>query len=91
MSIIELAAKAKEIKELTRMKEELEVEISTLQDEIKSTMQERGIEEIAVGEYKIRFTTVQSNRFDTSAFKATHKELYAQYLKQTVTKRFAIA
>ena len=89
MSNTQLQAKAKEIKELSRMKEELEQEIATLQDEIKSFMGET--EEVVSGEYKIRWTTVNSTRFDTTAFKKTHTELYGQYTKQSTTRRFSIA
>ncbi len=85
-----IETKAKEIKELIRMKEELEAEISSLQDELKAEMTERSTEEMVVGEYKIRYKSVCSNRFDTTTFKAKYEELYNQYLKQTTTKRFTI-
>lgn len=86
MSTNELQVKAREIKELMRMKEELEAEISSLQDEIKEEMTTQ-----ATGEYKIRWTKVTSNRFDTTSFKKTHAELYGQYCNSTESRRFNIA
>ena len=86
-----IEAKAKEIKELLRMKEELETEIASLQDELKAELTERSTDELIAGEYKIRYKEVSSNRFDTTSFKATHKELYEQYTKTTVSRRFSIA
>jgi predicted phage-related endonuclease len=91
MSAKDLQKKAKEIKELTRMKEELEAEITTLQDDLKAELTARNTEELITGEYKIRYTTVQSNRFDGTSFKSKYQDLYNQFTKSTVTKRFSIA
>ena len=51
----------------------------------------RNTEEMMVDVFKIRYKTVKSNRFDTTAFKSTHKELYNQYIKQTESRRFTVA
>jgi uncharacterized protein (UPF0305 family) len=51
MSNRELQAKARELKELKRMAEELEAEITAIEDTIRTAMGER--EEITTGEYKI--------------------------------------
>lgn len=51
MSTHELQAKVRELKELKRMAEELEAEITTIEDTIKAAMGNR--EEIVAGEYKI--------------------------------------
>lgn len=86
-----IEAKAKEIKELLRMKEELETEIASLQDELKAELTERSTDELVAGEYKIRYKAVTSNRFDTATFKAKYEELYNQFVKQTTSRRFTIA
>ena len=91
MSTKTIETKVKEIKELSRMKEEIEVEIASLQDELKAELTERSTDELVAGEYKIRYKEVSSNRFDTTSFKSTHKELYEQYTKTTVSRRFSIA
>ena len=54
-------------------------------------MEEQGTQELRAGAYKARYTTVTSNRFDSAAFKKTHADLYAQYTKTTVTRRFTLA
>lgn len=89
MSMNDLQAKAKEIRELMRMKEELEAEITGLQDEIKGYMGDS--EELITGEYKIRWSTVKSTRLDSTKLKAEHADLYSQYCKESVTRRFSIA
>ncbi len=89
MSTNELTAKVKDLKSLRAMMDELKAENETIEDEIKAHMGDE--EEIRVGDFKVRFTTVTSHRFDTTAFKSTHNELYSQYLKPVKTRRFSIA
>lgn len=91
MSINEITAKVKELKELKTMAEELAAEITAIEDSIKADMNEKGIEEMQVDVFKIRYKTVTSSRFDSAAFKTTHSELYNQYQKQTTTRRFTVA
>ena len=62
MSTKDISQLAKEIKELTRMKEELDAEITALQDSIKAEMLCRGVDELAAGEYKpLRFHSLQKD------------------------------
>lgn len=91
MSINEMTAKVRELKELKTMAEELAAEISSIEDSIKAEMTSQGVEEMTVDVFKVRYKTVKSNRFDSTAFKATHSDLYNQYLKQTTTRRFTVA
>lgn len=91
MSTNEMTAKVRELKELKAMAEELAAAITTIEDAIKAEMLARDTDEMQVDVFKIRWTTVKSKRFDTTAFKQTHAELYDQYTRQTVTKRFSVA
>ena len=91
MSTSDITSKVRELKELKAMLEEIEAEIATIEDEIKAEMTARNTEEMSVDVYKVRWTKVTSSRFDTSAFKKTHAELYSQYTKQTETRRFSVA
>lgn len=86
-----LRGKIKELKELTRMREELEQEIKAIQDELKAEMERRGAEKIIVGEYKVLYTTVRSTKFDSKAFREQFNDLYHAYTRQTLTKRFSVA
>lgn len=40
--------------------------------------------------FKLSYTTVQTERFDTKAFEAENQELYTKYLKQSSYKRFSL-
>ena len=84
-------ARVKEMRELQRMAEELQAEITTIQDEIKQEMTEQNVDELVAGEYKIRWAEVISKRFDTTAFKNKYQDLYSQYVKESVTRRFSVA
>lgn len=87
----ELATSVQELKELRTMAEELQAEITTIEDRIKAEMTARGVEELKVGTFKIRWTKVTSNRFDTTSFKQAYEALYKQFSKVTESKRFSIA
>ncbi len=91
MSTIELTSKVRELKELKMMAEELSAEITAIEDTIKAEMTARETDEIIVDVFKIRWTRVTSNRFDTTSFKKTHADLYSQYTKTTESRRFSIA
>ena len=91
MSANELTSKVRELKELKAFAEQLADEIAAIEDLIKAEMTERNTEEMTVDVFKIRWTRMTSSRFDTAAFKKTHADLYAQYTKQTESRRFSIA
>lgn len=91
MSTKDLSSKVKELKELKIMMEELDAEITTIEDEIKAEMTARGTDELLLDMFKISWKAVTSNRFDSKAFNATHEELYSQYTKPTTSKRFLVA
>jgi len=78
MSTIDLLAKVRSLKELEALISEAQAELDGIKDELKSEMQSRNTEELDVDVFKIRYKTVKSNRFDTTAFKSTHKDLYEQ-------------
>ena len=88
MSDRNMEPKVKELMELKRMKEELEAEITTLEDQIKARM---GAEEtLLAGAFKVSWTTYTTNRFDSARFKKDHAELAAAYTKQATARRFSI-
>lgn len=91
MSTKDITAKVRSLKELEALIAEAQAEAECIKDELKAEMINRNTEEMTVDVFKIRYKTVKSNRFDTNAFKSTHKELYSQYIKQTETRRFTVA
>ena len=53
-------------------------------------MERRNEEELTVGVFKVRYKEVKTTRFDTTAFKAAHKELYDLYKREGKTKKFTV-
>lgn len=91
MSKNEIIAKIEQLKEWEAILEEAQNEVEALRDSIKQQMLEEGTEELAVGTYIVRWTSVLSNRFDSTAFKKEYAELYKSFTKQVASKRFTIA
>lgn len=89
MSIFELESKARELQELKRMREDVDAEITVLEDAIKAAMGDR--ETITAGAYKITWRAVTSSRIDTTALKKALPDIAAQFTRQTTTRRFTVA
>lgn len=77
----ELYAQADSIKALIVEREAL----------IKEEVEAREVETLDLGNVIIRFTSVLSNRFDTTSFKKLHSDLYNLFVKQVSSRRFSIA
>ena len=91
MSTIEITSKIEALKELESLIEEAKAEAETLRDEIKTEMLNRTTEEMEAGQYIVRWTSVLSQRFDSTAFKKVMPDGYNDFIKQTASRRFSIA
>lgn len=83
-----MEAKIRELQELKRMREELEAEITALEDAIKADMGER--EELTAGAYKVTWKPVASRRIDTAAMKKALPDVCERFMKETVVRRFCV-
>ena len=54
-------------------------------------MMEREVEELTAGQYIIRWTSVLTNRFDSTAFKKVMPEVYKAFTRQSTSRRFSIS
>ena len=91
MSKIELLAKIELLNKYEAMMEELKAEADTIRNSIKAEMEVREVEELIAGQYIVRYTSVLSNRFDSTAFKKVMPEIYKAYTKQVSSRRFTIS
>ena len=91
MSTIEITSKIEALKDLETLIEEAKAEAEELRDEIKAEMLSRNTEEMEAGQYIVRWTSVLTQRFDTTAFKKVMPEVYKEYTKQVSSRRFSIA
>ena len=91
MSTNYLVMKVEQLKELENLLEEVKVEAEAIRDEIKQEMMARDTEELEAGQYIVRWTSILSNRFDTTAFKKVMPDVYKAYTKQISSRRFSIS
>ena len=91
MSTTEITTKIEALKDLEALIEEAKAEAEALRDDIKTEMLNRNTEELEAGQYIIRWTSVLSQRFDSTAFKKEMPDLYKDFIKQTASRRFSIA
>lgn len=91
MSSIEISEKIRALKEWEDVIAEAQAEAEAIKDSIKAEMSARQVEELEADTFIVRWTSVLSNRFDTTAFKKEHNDLYKQFTKQTTSRRFSIA
>lgn len=74
----ELAAKAK-------------AKADAIREAIKEEMLRQGTEELTAGAYIIRYTSVISNRFDSTTFKKLYADLYKDFTKPVSSRRFSVS
>ena len=91
MSKKELISKIEYLQELEGFMEEIKTEADGIRDSIKELMLQEGTEELEAGAYIVRWTSVLSNRFDSTAFKKIYGDLYKAFTKQVSSKRFTIS
>jgi predicted phage-related endonuclease len=91
MSNIDIESKIEELKELEALIEEAKAQAEALKDEIKAEMMRRDTEEMEAGRFIVRWTSVLSNRFDSTAFKKVMPEVYKAYTKQVASRKFTVS
>ena len=91
MSTHELTAQIESLRALEELIEEAKMEAEVLKDTIKQEMLNREVDTLEAGQYIVRWTSVLSQRFDTTAFKKVMPEVYKAYTKQVSSKRFTIS
>ena len=89
MSINEMEAKARELRQLQNLIEEAQAEAEALKDAIKAAMGDS--ESIQAGEYKITWKAVTSSRVDTAALKKALPDVAERFTKETTVRRFTVA
>ena len=91
MSRNELIKRIEYLRELEDMEAEIKAEADNIRESLKAELADREVEELVVGNYIVRWTSVLSNRFDSTAFKKVYGELYKAYTKQTASRRFSVS
>lgn len=72
-----------------RMKEaELKAERESLEDEIKAYMTAEGLAELMGKEHKATYKMVESMKFNSNLFKASHADMYEKFKTPSKSMRF---
>lgn len=90
MSIHELDAKVKELRELRNLEAEVKAEITAIEDDLKAEMLSKNTDELHGQDCHVTWKTVISSRFDSAAFKLTHADLFRTFSRQTTSRRLVI-
>lgn len=89
MSINEIEAKARELRQLQALIEEAQAEAESIKDALKAAMGDS--ESIQAGEYKITWKAVTSSRIDTTALRKVLPDVAERFTRETTTRRFSVA
>ena len=91
MSINEMELRIAELKEWEALIAEAEAAAETIKDAIKAEMLAQDTEELQAGRFIVRWTSVISNRFDSTAFKRALPDVYKSFTKPSTSRRFSIS
>lgn len=89
MSINEIEAKCREIRQLQNLIQEAEDEMEALKDQLKAHMGDQ--ETLLAGEYSISWKAVMASRLDTTALRKALPEVVERFTRITTTRRFCVA
>ncbi len=91
MSSTELNSKVQELRELRRMADELDAEITAIQDLFKLEMTNRNVDELAGTDWHVTWKTVSTSRLDVAALKKALPDVANAFTKASTSRRFVIA
>lgn len=87
----DIAVRLELIHALKEQKAEIQSQITALEDSLKAEMDAHGVSSLTVGRCTAKYTRYFSERFDSTAFKADHEELYVEYTKAVPASRFTVS
>lgn len=88
-NLTELDQKVAELIELQAIIDEYQKKADDIKDEIKACMGDE--QEIKTEHYIVRWTKVSSNKFDQSAFKEAHPDMFESFKRISESRRFSIS
>ena len=91
MATNELISKLNDLAQLSRLADDLDAEISAIQDEIKAHMAAAQTDTLTAGAFRVVWKSVTSTRIDTAALRRELPEVWQEYGKTTTTKRFTVS
>jgi predicted phage-related endonuclease len=90
MTLNEISILAKEYCEKHAMMKQVEKDVEVLKTEITDELSIRDVEMLDTGVYVIKWTPYKITKIDSAALKEGHPHVFAQYVKETVARRFKV-
>ena len=88
MSIHEMEAAARELRQLQALIEEAQAEADALKDRLKAALGDA--ESVQAGEYRITWKAITSSRIDTAALKKALPDVAERFSIRSTTRRFSV-
>lgn len=79
------------LRALEAQQKELEAQAEAIRAELKSDLEEKGVEELKTKNFILRWKEIITSRLDGKALKAALPDVYSQFVKATTSRRFTIA
>lgn len=81
---------AQQLREYKRMREELDMLIEQLQDDVKQYMTENALSEISGIESRIAWKACHTQQLDTRALRRDYPDLVDRYTHEAIVRRFLV-
>ena len=88
MSIHEMEAAARELRQLQALIEEAQAEADALKDRLKAALGDA--ESVQAWEYRITWKAITSSRIDTAALKKALPDVAERFSIRSTTRRFSV-
>ena len=91
MSKNEIATMIEQMNNYDELASKIKSKADAIREAIKAEMLARDTEELIAGQYIVRWTSVVSNRFDSTTFKRLYADLYKDFTKPVSSRRFTVS
>jgi len=91
MSKNEMVAMIETMNNYDELASKAKAKADAIREAIKDEMLRLNTEELTAGAYIIRYTSVISNRFDSTTFKRLYADLYKDFTKPVSSRRFSVS
>lgn len=85
-----IESRLRRLEELQKQIEALTEEADSIKMELKTDMEEKGLDEMRTQNHVIRWKMIQGSRLDGKALKEAHPRIYARFLVPTTSHRFTV-
>lgn len=83
--------RVKKLQAIEAQQKELEAAAEAIRAELKADLEEKGVEELRTANFILRWKEIISSRLDGKALKASLPDVYGQFCKASISRRFTIA